>query len=67
MNVQKLNKIIDGNYIDLFNSFLLYDKNIDRDDYFKIIQSSLCSLFIQEVISNGLTEKFLNIKNLFNN
>ena len=63
--LEKLNKIIDEKYLNLFNSFFIH-KNKEKEENNNIIEDLLCSLFIKEVIIQGLTSNFVNIKNVIN-
>ena len=66
-NIEKLNELIDSKYIDLFLEYISEPKSAKNKEYNKIIEATVLSMFLKEVISQNLEQNLINIKNLLNN
>ena len=66
IKLQKLNEIINEDYIDCINSFFVseFDNNNDK---IKIIKSYIYSMFVQELFEKNLEKNFQDLTNILNN
>ena len=66
IKLQKLNEIINEDYIDFINSFFVseFDNNQDK---ITIIKSYIYSMFVQELFDNNLEENFVELTHVLNN